>query len=103
MNIGAFLLRLTIGLTLAVHGSQKLFGWFNGPGLNRTGQFFETLGFHPGRRHALLAGLAETGGGVLLALGLFTPFGSAANHQRDAGCRLYRPHPEGFLRAQRRI
>jgi len=78
MNIGLLVLRLTIGLTLAAHGSQKLFGWFSGPGLNRTGQFFETLGFHPGRRHALLAGLAETGGGLLLALGLFTPFGSAA-------------------------
>ena len=78
MNIGLLVLRLTIGLTLAAHGSQKLFGWFSGPGLNRTGQFFETMGFHPGRRHALLAGLAETAGGLLLALGLFTPFGSAA-------------------------
>jgi len=78
MNIGLFIFRLTIGLTLAAHGSQKLFGWFSGPGLDRTGQFFETLGFHPGRRHALLAGLAETGGGLLLVLGLFTPFGSAA-------------------------
>ena len=78
MDIGLLVLRLTIGLTLAAHGSQKLFGWFSGPGLNRTGQFFETMGFHPGRRHALLAGLAETAGGLLLALGLFTPFGSAA-------------------------
>jgi putative oxidoreductase len=78
MNIGLLLLRLVIGLTFAAHGSQKLFGWFGGPGLERTGEVFETLRFHPGRRHALLAGLAETGGGLLLALGLFTPFGSAA-------------------------
>jgi putative oxidoreductase len=77
MEIGLLLLRLTVGLTLAAHGAQKLFGWFGGPGLEATGQFFETLGFLPGRRHALMAGLAETGGGLLLALGLFTPIGTA--------------------------
>ena len=79
MNIGVLLLPLAVGLTLSAHGSQKLFGWFGGRGLNSTGQFFEErLGFRPGRRHALLAGLAETGGGLLLALGLLTPLGAAA-------------------------
>ena len=79
MNIGILLLRLAVGLTLSAQGSQKLFGWFGGPGLNSTGQFFEeTLGFRPGRRHALRAGFAEAGGGFLLALGLLTPLGAAA-------------------------
>jgi putative oxidoreductase len=78
MNIGLLLLRLAVGLTLAAHGSQKLFGWFDGPGLDRTGQFLEMLGFCPGRRHALLAGLAETGGGILLTLGFLPPIGAAA-------------------------
>ena len=73
MDIGILLLRVTIGLTLAAHGGQKLFGWFGGPGLRATGQGMETLGFTPGRRHALMAGLAELGGGLLFALGLFTP------------------------------
>jgi putative oxidoreductase len=77
MGIGLALLRLATGLILATHGAQKLFGWFGGPGLDGTGQFFETIGFLPGRRHALMAGLAETGGGLLLALGLFTPIGAA--------------------------
>ncbi len=77
MGIGLLILRLTVGVTLAAHGVQKLFGWFGGPGLDATGQFFETIGFLPGRRHALMAGLAETGGGLLLALGLFTPIGAA--------------------------
>ena len=54
-----------------------MFGWFGGPGLEATGQFFETIGFLPGRRHALMAGLAESGGGLLLALGLLTPIGAA--------------------------
>ena len=77
MDIGLLLLRLTVGLTIAAHGAQKLFGRFGGPGLDGTGQFFDMLGFLPGRRHALMAGLAETGGGLLLALGLFTPLASA--------------------------
>ena len=77
MDIGLLLLRLTVGLTLAAHGAQKLFGWFGGPGLDVTGHFFEPLGFYPGRRHALMAGLVETGGGLLLALGLLTPVAAA--------------------------
>src|ERR1700684_2134423 len=77
MEIGLVLLRLTAGLTLATHGVQKLFGCFGGPGLDATVRFFETIGFLPGRRHALMAGLAETGGGLLLTLGLFTPIGAA--------------------------
>jgi len=77
MDIGLFLLRLTVGLTLAAHGAQKLFGWFGGYGLEATGQAFETLGFHPGRRHALMAGLVEAGGGLLLVLGLLTPLAAA--------------------------
>jgi len=76
MDIGLLLLRLTIGLTLAAHGAQK-FGWFGGPGLDVIGQFFEALGFSPGRRHALLAGLVETVGGLFLALGFLTPAAAA--------------------------
>ena len=73
MDIGLLLLRLAVGLTLAAHGTQKLFGWFGGPGLSATGQFFTVLGFPPGRRHALIAALGETLGGVLLAVGFATP------------------------------
>jgi putative oxidoreductase len=77
MNIGLLLLRLAVGLTLAAHGAQKLFGWFGGPGLNATGQFFTVLGFPSGRRHALMAALGETLSGVLLAIGLATPAAAA--------------------------
>jgi len=61
------------------HGAQKLFGWFGGYGLKGTGGFFEAqLGFRPGVPFAAAAGLSEMGGGILLTLGLLTPFGSAA-------------------------
>ena len=73
MALGLLILRLVVGLTMAAHGAQKLFGWFGGYGLQGTGGFLEKLGFIPGRRNALFAGLAELGGGLLLALGLATP------------------------------
>jgi putative oxidoreductase len=77
MDAGILLLRLTVGLTLAAHGSQKVVGWFGGYGPDATGQFMEALGFRPGRRHALAAGYVEIVGGLLLALGLFTPLAAA--------------------------
>ena len=72
MDTGLLLLRLVIGLTLLAHGAQKLFG-----GLEEASAAFEKLGFVPGRRSAILAGLAEIGGGLLLALGLATPVAAA--------------------------
>jgi putative oxidoreductase len=71
------LLRMTVGLALAAHGSQKVFGWFGGHGPDGTGQFMEALGFRPGRRHALAAGYVEIVGGLLLAIGLLTPVAAA--------------------------
>jgi len=77
MDIGLLILRLALGLTMAAHGGQKLFGWFGGYGLAGTGGFMESLGFRPGRLHAALAGGAEFAGGLLVALGLLTPVGTA--------------------------
>jgi putative oxidoreductase len=77
MDLGRLLLRLTIGGTFFVHGSQKLFGWFDGYGPEGTGQFFESLGLRPGRRNAIAAGATEAGGGILIALGLATPLAAA--------------------------
>jgi putative oxidoreductase len=78
VSAGLLALRLVLGLGMAAHGAQKLFGWFGGYGLAGTGGFFEQqLGFRPGRLFALAAGLGEFGGGVLMALGLFGPVGPA--------------------------
>jgi putative oxidoreductase len=78
MKIGRLLLRLTIGGFFIGHGTQKLFGWFGGPGLDTTAQGFEQIGMRPGRRNAIAAGLAETGGGTALALGFATPLAASA-------------------------
>ena len=77
MEFGLFLIRVVVGLTLAAHGAQKLFGMFGGYGIAGTGHYFESIGFRPGRVLATIAGLGEFGGGLALALGLLTPFASA--------------------------
>ena len=78
MNLALLVLRVVVGLLFAGHGAQKLFGAFGGHGLKGTAGFFENIGLRPGSRHALGAGLAEFGGGLLLALGLVTPLAAAA-------------------------
>jgi putative oxidoreductase len=75
MDTALLIMRVVVGLLLAGHGAQKLFGWFGGYGPSGTGQFMESLGYRPGRVHAVLAGLGETLGGVLRFL---TPLAAAA-------------------------
>jgi putative oxidoreductase len=79
MQFGLALLRIIVGGLFMGHGLQKLAGWFGGYGLEGTGQFFESsLNLRPGKAHAAAAGVAEAGGGALLAAGLDTPLGAAA-------------------------
>jgi putative oxidoreductase len=78
MGLFRFLARITIGLLFVGHGTQKLFGWFGGSGPEATGQAFEQLDLRPGKRHALAAGAAEAGGGLLFALGAATPLAASA-------------------------
>jgi putative oxidoreductase len=77
MKIGRLLLRVTVGGFFVGHGTQKLFGWFEGKGLEETAQGFEALGLRPGLPNAILAGSAEAGGGALLVAGLATPLAAS--------------------------
>ena len=77
VSVGLLILRLVVGLAMAAHGSQKLFGWFGGHGLAGTGGFFEMIGFKPGRLFALLAGTTEIASGIMIAAGFLGPIGPA--------------------------
>jgi putative oxidoreductase len=77
LDLGLFLIRVVFGVILAAHGAQKLFGWFGGYGIAGTGGFLESMGFRPGKLFATASGLAEFGGGLLLALGFLGPVGPA--------------------------
>jgi putative oxidoreductase len=78
MKIARFILRLIVGGIFIGHGTQKLFGWFGGPGLETIAQGFDKMGMRPGRHHATAAAATETGGGALLVAGLATPFAASA-------------------------
>ena len=77
-DFGLLALRLGVGGTLVAHGTQKLFGWFGGAGLDKTAAGFERIGFRPGKVNAIAAGLGEAGGGALLATGIGSPGAGAA-------------------------
>jgi putative oxidoreductase len=65
------LVRVATGLFLVPHGAQKLFGWFGGYGIDATGQFFASKLGLPASL-ALVAGVVEFFGGLLLAAGIAT-------------------------------
>jgi putative oxidoreductase len=73
MAYGLLLLRAYVGVAFFGHGTQKLFGWWGGYGPQGTGGFFASQGYRWGVPMAVMAGLTEAGGGMLLALGLATP------------------------------
>src|SRR5215472_16674849 len=77
LYIALLILRLVLGLTLAGHGVQKLFGWFGGPGLTQVRKGFEIQGFKPVWLWVVLAMVGEVGGGLSVALGFLTPLGAA--------------------------
>lgn len=77
LDLAFLIARVVIGLLIAAHGAQKLFGWFGGYGLKATGEFFSQLGFEPSGAFARAAGLGEFTSGLLIALGLFGPIGPA--------------------------
>lgn len=78
MKIGRLMLRATVGGFFVGHGTQKLFGLFDGEGLNATAGAFESMGIRPGKVQAIAAGVGETAGGVGVALGYNTPLASSA-------------------------
>ena len=62
-------LRVGAGIIFAAHGSQKLFGWFGGYGLEGTAGWMASIGIEPSLPMAALAGGAEFFGGLLLIAG----------------------------------
>lgn len=79
-DVALVALRVVVGAIFIAHGSQKLFALFGGPGIAGQGKFFETAAcvapgvcLRPGVPLAVLSGLGEFGGGLLLILGLLVP------------------------------
>jgi len=76
-NLGKLALRIVIGGLFIGHGTQKLCGWFGGPGLQGTDRMMESIDMHPPRLNALAAGGTEAVGGAMLVAGCATPLAAA--------------------------
>jgi putative oxidoreductase len=76
LDTGLLLLRLVVGITLGLHGTQKLFGWFSGPGLAKVRHGFAQQGYKPVEFWVSLVILGEVGGALSLVFGLLTPLGA---------------------------
>jgi putative oxidoreductase len=77
LSLSLLILRLVGGLTIAAHGAQKLFGWFDGPGFATMAQSFQGQGLRPGWLWTCLVITGEFGGGLSVAFGFLTPLGGA--------------------------
>ena len=66
------LLRLVLAVIFFVHGAQKLFAWWGGPGLEGFAGKLTLMGMTPGMVWATVVALSEFVGSLLLALGLLT-------------------------------
>jgi putative oxidoreductase len=78
MASGLLLLRLAVGGIMAAHGAQKLFGWWDGPGLRGTIGMCDSLAYRWPLLMGVTLAMAEFGGGLLLAGGFLTPLGALA-------------------------
>jgi putative oxidoreductase len=77
-DIALLVLRLVLGGVFVAHGAQKLFGSFGRPGIEGAAGFHDQLGIKPGKPTAILAGLAEFVGGILIIAGFLTPLAALA-------------------------
>ena len=77
-DLGLFLLRITVGVLLAMRGLQKLFGLFDGPGIDGFTEILSASGFDQARILAITGGAVELVAGVMLVVGLATPAAAAA-------------------------
>ncbi|MEO8744591.1 MAG: DoxX family protein [Candidatus Dormiibacterota bacterium] len=76
--VGLLVLRLVIGLMVAAHGGQKVFGWWGGPGMTGWTAGMTRMRIRPPVPWAWASALSELLGGLALALGLLSPLGNFA-------------------------
>jgi putative oxidoreductase len=96
-DVGMLIVRLTLAFIFIYHGSRRLFGWFDGPGLDASADYFaNTAHLHPGTLFAVMGGLIEFGGGIALALGLFSRLAGLAIFGDMMMAIITVTHADGF-------
>ena len=97
-DLGLLTLRVAVGGALFAHGTQKLAGWFGGPGIEGTAQGMAQMGFEPAKASAIAAGASEAAG-ALMVLGVGTRAAAGAGAAAMlAATEVHRP--SGFFAQQ---
>jgi putative oxidoreductase len=71
VDVSLLLMRIIVGLVFAAHGAQKMFGWFEGPGLTKLVEMMGWIGY--------LVAVGEFLGGLGIMVGFLARFSAAAN------------------------
>ena len=71
-DVGLLMIRVMLAVVFMYHGSQMLFGWFGGFGLQATAGFMEKIGIPYPLVGAILSGATEFFGGLVLLIGTGT-------------------------------
>jgi putative oxidoreductase len=91
VDVSLLLVRVIVGIIFAVHGSQKVFGLFGGPGLTA---FVNMMGMGP---IGYLVAIGECFGGLGLIFGFLARFSAAANIVIMLGAIFLVHGKNGFL------
>ncbi len=96
IDFALLLLRCGVGTVMLAHGVNHV-----RPNIDGTAGWFGSMGMRPARLHAWLASVTEIVGGILLVVGLLTPFAAAgvvgvmfvawAINHRGNGFFIFRP------------
>ena len=77
-DCGLIVVRTVLAWIFIYHGARRLFGWFGGPGIHQSANYFaNTAHLHPGELFAVFGGLIEFGGGIAIALGFLSRLAGA--------------------------
>src|SRR5437879_11271557 len=82
LALALLILRVVIGLTVAAHGAQKLFGWWDGPGMKGWTGAMNHMRIRPATPWAWMSAFAEFFGGIGLAVGFLTPLPASPSPAR---------------------
>lgn len=94
-QLALFIIRVMVGFTFMLHGSQKVFGLFGGSGLSAWVNWLATLNIPAWMAYA--AALTEFFGGLMLLLGFAAKVGALAEIGVMLGA-IYLVHwPHGFF------
>ncbi len=99
--LGLLILRLVLGLIVAAHGAQKVFGWWGGPGMATWTAGMTRMRIRPPLLWAWISALSELLGGLAVALGLLSPLGSFAIVAAMAVAIAVVHWPNGFWNGKR--